>query len=74
VLERKVWIIGDRGINERIALETWHELARELSGGLKVGRACEALVSVIGRCGRILEEHFPKKVDDSNELPNEVMG
>ena len=31
VLERKVWIIGDRGINERIAPETWHELVRELT-------------------------------------------
>jgi putative membrane protein len=74
VLERKVWIIGDRGINDRITPETWHELARELSVGIREGRACTALCSIIGRCGRILAEHFPRKVDDVNELPDEVMG
>ena len=59
VLERKVWIIGDRGINERIAPETWHELVRELTTGIREGRACTALCCVIGRCGAILTEHFP---------------
>jgi putative membrane protein len=74
LLERKVWIIGDRGINERIAPETWHELAWELTNGIKEGRACAALVGVIGGCGKILTEHFPRKVDDINELPDEVIG
>ena len=73
VLERKVWIIGDRGINEKIAPETWHDLVRELSDGIRAGQACAAMLSVIGRCGRILKEHFPKKQDDVNELPDEVM-
>jgi putative membrane protein len=74
LLERKVWIIGDRGINERIAPETWHELARELTNGIKEGQACATLVGVIGRCGKILTVHFPRKVDDINELPDEVIG
>lgn len=74
VLERKVWIIGDRGINEKIAPETWRELARELSVGIREGRACVALVNVIGKCGTSLAEHFPRKEDDINELPDEVIG
>lgn len=73
-LERKVWIIGDRGINERIAPETWQALARELSAGIREGQASAALVGVIGRCGEILAEHFPRQGDDINELLDGVMG
>jgi len=73
VLERKVWIIGDRGINERIPPETWHDLARTLSSGIKGGQACAALVSVIGRCGEILAKQFPRKQDGINELSDEVI-
>lgn len=72
-LERKVWIIGDRGINEKIAIETWHELASELSAGIREGRACAALCNTIGKCGASLAEHFPRKEDDRNELPDEVI-
>lgn len=70
LLERKVWIIGDRGINERIDPATWAELARDLSTGIREGRACAALIGVIDRCGRILTEHFPAGEHDVNELPD----
>jgi putative membrane protein len=73
MLERKVWIIGDRGINERIAPETWNELVRELTTGIREGRAFTALCSVVTRCGAILAEQFPRKPDDVNELPDEVL-
>src|SRR6185369_8358409 len=35
LLERKVWILGDRGIDRKISLETWQVLARELSTGIR---------------------------------------
>jgi putative membrane protein len=73
LLERKVWILGDRGIDRRISHETWQGLARELSVGIREGRAGAALVGVIGKCGEILAEHFPRKADDVNELADEVI-
>jgi putative membrane protein len=73
LLERKVWILGDRGINEKIPPHDWHGLARELSAGIREGRACEALCTVIARCGDHLAAHFPRKPDDVNELPDEVL-
>jgi putative membrane protein len=73
LLERKVWILGDRGIDRKISLETWQVLARELSAGIREERACAAFLSVIDKCGKILAEHFPKKRDDTNELADEVM-
>ncbi len=73
LLERKVWIIGDRGINEKIIPETWHDLARDLSAGIREGRACATLCSVIGRCGEILTQQFPRQGEELNELPDELL-
>ena len=73
LLERKVWILGDRGINRKIPHDEWQDLARELSAGLKEGRACDALCSVIASCGDVLTRHFPKKADDTNELADDII-
>ena len=74
LLEHKVWILGDRGINEKIAPESWQTLAGILTEGLKGGHACDALCEVISSCGAELARHFPREADDINELPNEVQG
>lgn len=73
ILERKVWILGDRGVDSMIPHEAWQKHAREISAGIREGRGCEALCAVIAECGKILAEHFPKKVDDSNELPDDII-
>lgn len=73
ILERKVWILGDRGINEKIPPRFWQRLAAELSTGLQENRACETLCSVIAKCDDELTRHFPRKADDKNELPDDLM-
>jgi putative membrane protein len=73
LLERKVWILDDRGIDRKIPFETWLALAREISGGIRGGRACESLCRVIEQCGKLLAEHFPKRPDDTNELTDELI-
>ncbi len=73
LLERKVWILGDRGINVRIRPESWGSLAAELAIGIREGHACSALCSVISSCGGELARHFPKRADRGNELPDEVI-
>ncbi|BCS53578.1 TPM domain-containing protein [Geobacter sp. SVR] len=73
LLEHKVWILGDRGINARIAPHFWHRLAAELAAGLKEDRACDALCNVIAGCGKELAHHFPRQADDRNELDNNLI-
>jgi len=73
ILERKVWILGDRGVNLRIPHETWQAHADEISVGIREGRPCDALCAVIESCCRVLVEHFPRKEDDTNELPDELI-
>lgn len=70
LLERKVWILGDRGINAVIPPERWSALATSLASGTRQGRLTEALVGVIAEVGDILRQHFPRQPDDVNELPD----
>ena len=73
VLERKVWILGDRGINEKIPPGSWQALAGELAAGIRSGRGAEALCRVIAGCGSELARHFPHRADDKNELPDDIL-
>jgi putative membrane protein len=73
ILERKVWILGDRGVDRQIPHATWQSHANEISVGIREGRACAALCTVIGKCGQVLAEHFPRKEDDTNELPDDLI-
>jgi len=70
LLERKVWILGDRGINAVIPPERWIALASALSSGIRQGQLTEALVGVITEVGDVLRQHFPSRLDDVNELPD----
>lgn len=73
LLEHKVWILGDRGIDEKIPPGFWNNLAVELAAGIREGHPCETLCSTIARCGEELKKHFPRKPDDKNELTNELI-
>lgn len=73
LLERKVWILGDRGINERIDPSSWSEMAADLARGIAGERRCAALCEAIDRCGAELSRHFPHQSDDTNELPDNLL-
>lgn len=73
ILERTVWILGDRGINEKISQDFWSARASELSLAMKGKEYCAALCEVIARCGEELARHFPRKADDTNELADGVL-
>jgi len=73
LLERKVWILADKGIYEKMEQETLNRFANEVSRGIREGRACDALSKAIQEIGVVLSRHFPITPDDTDELPDEVM-
>lgn len=73
ILEHKVWILGDRGINQRIDQQSWFAIAGELAGKIREGNHFEGLCTTIEKLSGMLALHFPKKSDDTNELPDEVI-
>jgi putative membrane protein len=73
LLERKVWILGDRGIHAKIAPDFWKSLAGELVNGLKGDRPLDALCAVIEKCGVELARHFPNRGSRKNQLNDDLI-
>jgi putative membrane protein len=73
LLERKIWVLADKGIYEKINQETLNRFAKEVSRAIKEGRTCDALCQAIQEIGVYLAKHFPITPEDTNELPDEVM-
>ncbi len=73
LLEKKVWILADKGINAKIHENFWADIAKEISRGMFEKTHCDAMISAIEKCGLELTKHFPIKPDDTNELSNKVI-
>jgi putative membrane protein len=73
LLERRVWVIADRGIYEKIGQETLNQFAKGVSQGVKQGRAYEALIAAIQDIGQLLSKHFPMRPGDIDELSDKVI-
>jgi putative membrane protein len=73
LLEHRVEVLADKGINEKVSPGTWDEIVRTVTAGLKSGNACDAFCAAIDRCGAILAQHFPRAADDRDELANKLL-
>jgi len=73
LLERKVWVLADRGIYEKIDQETLNRFAGTVTQGVRDHHACDALCESIRQMGELLARHFPKTRDDTDELSDEVI-
>lgn len=73
VFERKVWVLADRGINEKVKPGQWNESVNMIIDGIKNNNQAEAICKAIDEMGRILKEHFPIKADDTDELKNLIV-
>ena len=73
LLEHRVEVLADRGINAKVERDTWQEIVGILTMGIKSGKAADAFCKAIERCGEILATHFPRAEDDKNELPNRLV-
>jgi putative membrane protein len=73
LLERKVWVLADKGIDEKMDQETLNRFANEVSRGIREKLVCEVLSQAIQGIGVLLSRHFPITPDDTDELPDDVM-
>ncbi|MBF0298131.1 MAG: hypothetical protein HQK51_05390 [Oligoflexia bacterium] len=73
ILERQVFILGDRGINQKIPPGFWNTLTQELVSGIRQGKAGESICRIIEKCGHELAKHFPYLADDKNELSDNLI-
>lgn len=73
LLERRVVVLADRGINEKVAPGTWQVVVDTLTDGLKSGKPSDGFCNAIERCGDILAGYFPRQTEDQDELPNALV-
>lgn len=69
---RKVAIVGDKGIHEKLGSAYWQELVENLIRQFREGKKAEGLAASIIECGRQLSRFFPRQADDANELSDEI--
>lgn len=74
LFERRVWVLGDRGINQKVGQDSWDEIVSIVTGGVREGTQGAALCRAVERTGEILAAHFPVRPEDRDELPNLIEG
>jgi len=73
LLERKVWVLADKGIHDKIEQEALNKFAAIVSRGIREGRACDALCEAIMMSGELLARHVPIAPGEVKELSDGVM-
>ena len=74
LLERRVQVLADKAINDKVPPGTWDNLVQELIQGIKAGRPTEAFCQAIARCGDLLAQHFPARPGDNpDELADDLI-
>lgn len=73
LFERRVVLLADAGIHQKVEAGKWDEITRRLAEGIRQGRPGPALVEAVRACGEVLEQHgVERRHDDTDELANEL--
>jgi uncharacterized membrane protein len=66
-------IFGDEAIHAKCGQPFWEEVAAAMTGYFRESKFTDGLVHAIDRAGKLLAKHFPRRPDDKNELPDDVI-
>jgi uncharacterized membrane protein len=70
--DRKMAIIGDSGINDKIPEGFWESTLNKLKLAFAKGQFADGIVDCIEEIGDRLKQFFPYHKDDVDELDNEI--
>jgi len=69
LLERRVLVLGDAGINGKVKQEEWQDVVDTVIAGIRAGSPVDGLVNAIRKCGALLERKGVNiRADDRDEL------
>lgn len=71
--ERRAEIVADEAIAERVAPEVWGEAMSAMLAEIGQGRIADGMIVAVEKVGAVLAGHFPRAVDDRNELPDRLI-
>ena len=70
--DRKLAIIGDEGINNVVPTDFWESTKNELIFRFKRNEFAQGIIDAVTEAGKQVQQYFPVKLDDKNELSNEI--
>ena len=73
VFERKACVLADEGINAKVDSGVWQEVVDLVVEGIRRRRQAEGICEAVRRCGKLIQDHFPIKADDTDELGNLIV-
>lgn len=74
LLERRVQVLADKGLNDRVPAGTWDGLVKGIIDGIRTGQATDAICAAIAKCGVLLTQVSPAgSGDNPNELPDQLI-
>jgi putative membrane protein len=74
LLERRVHVLADRGINDRVPPGTWDGIVNGILDGVRTGNATDAICEAIAKCGALLSQVCPAgSGDNPDELPDTLI-
>lgn len=74
VMEKKIKIITDVGINKKVEQKIWDEIVYEFSEKVKAGQFIEGMKGAIMAITNVLENYFPSNGEAKlNELKNDLI-
>ena len=65
-------VIGDTAVHTQCGEQFWQELASEMSEHFRHSHFTRGIIHAIRKAGELLAQHFPRRPDDENELPDKV--
>jgi len=69
LFERRVVVLGDSGINAKVAQSDWDAVSATIVAGIKDGHPADALVAAVGQVGELLARcGVTRRDDDTDEL------
>jgi uncharacterized membrane protein len=69
----KFAMVGDKAIHEKCGEEFWHRVVDRMRGHFQKEKFSHAIVEGIQEIGKLLSKHFPKRPENRNELPDEIV-
>jgi putative membrane protein len=70
---RRIEVLADSGIHSKVDPAEWEKAVSHIASGARAGRLADGLIAAIRSTGELLAQHFPRRADDRNELPDRVV-
>ncbi|MBI3587303.1 MAG: TPM domain-containing protein [Ignavibacteriales bacterium] len=71
--ERQFYILADEHIHKKVHPSQWQEIANSMSAKFSQKKFRDGILEAVQAAGKVLAEHYPHKLDDKNELSNDVV-